>query len=108
MFGWFSKRGGSSKVEEETKKGFEAVKKDITAVTGWIRHLDSEKNLLKKELEEIKDILSSTQEEIEGIKNIVSIILLIISEKALNIFLLSNPRQTIDFTFNFTISINGI
>lgn len=74
MFGWFSKKGDSSKVEEETKKGFEAVKKDITAVTGWIRHLDSEKNLLKKELEDIKDILSSTQEDLEGIKNIVSII----------------------------------
>jgi hypothetical protein len=73
MFGWFSKREESSKIEEETKKGFEAVKKDITAVTGWIRHLDSEKNLLKKELDDIKDVLSTTQEELEGIRNIVSI-----------------------------------
>ena len=73
MFGWFSKKDGVKRVEEDTKRGFESVKKDITAVTGWIKHLDSEKNLQKKDIQEIKEVLSSVQEEVEGLKNVLSI-----------------------------------
>src|SRR3989344_3311328 len=73
MFGWFSKKDCVKRVEEDTKRGFESVKKDITAVTGWIKHLDSEKNLQKKDIQEIKEVLSSVQEEVEGLKNVLSI-----------------------------------
>jgi len=73
MFGWFSGKGDMKRVEEDTKRGFEAVKKDITAVTGWIKHLESERNTHQGEIEEIKDILSSLQEEVSGIKNVLSI-----------------------------------
>ena len=62
------------RVEEDTKKGFEAVKKDITSVSGWIKHLDSEKNLQKKEIEELKEILSSVKEELDGLKNVIALI----------------------------------
>lgn len=72
MFGWLFKKGEKGQIEEETKKGFEAVKKDITAVTGWIKHLDSEKSLQQKQLDDIKEALSSMQEEFDGLKNIVS------------------------------------
>ena len=48
MFGWFSRKKESEKIREDTKKGFEYVKKDISSLTGWIKHLDSEKNLAKK------------------------------------------------------------
>jgi len=41
--------------KDDTKKGFDFVKKDISAVTGWIKHLDSEKNMQKKDIELIKD-----------------------------------------------------
>ncbi|MBI2045597.1 hypothetical protein HYT23_06065 [Candidatus Pacearchaeota archaeon] len=73
MFGWFSKKNEVKRVEEDTKHGFEAVKKDITAVSGWIKHLDSEKRMQQKEIEEIKEVLSSVQEEVEGLKNVLSI-----------------------------------
>jgi len=73
MFGWIFKNKEIKRVEEDTKKGFESVKKDITSISGWIKHLDSEKNLQKKEIEDLKDILSSMQNEIEGVKNIVSV-----------------------------------
>ncbi len=73
MFEWLFKKKSIEDVRDETKKGFESVKKDITSVSGWIKHLDSEKNIQKKELDEMKDILSSVKEEIEGIKNIISI-----------------------------------
>ena len=72
MFGWFSGKKEVKRVEEDTKAGFEAVKKDITAVTGWIKHLDSEKNIQEKEVEAIKDVLSTVQEEIESLKNVLA------------------------------------
>ena len=74
MFGWFSRKKEVEQIREETKKGFENVKKDITSVSGWIKHLDSEKEMQKKDISEIKDFLSSIQEEIEGLKNVVSVI----------------------------------
>lgn len=74
MFGLFGSKKRLDDIQEETKKGFEAVKKDISSVSGWIKHLDSEKNLQKKDVEEIKEILSTLQGEIEGLKNIVSLV----------------------------------
>jgi len=73
MFGWFSNKKEVKRVEEDTKQGFEAVKKDITAVSGWIKHLDSEKNIQKKDLEDIKEVLSTIQNEIDGLKNVLTI-----------------------------------
>ena len=72
MFGLFFGKKEVKRVEEEAKKGFESVKKDITSISGWIKHLDSEKNLQKKETDDLKDVLSTIQEELEGLKNIVS------------------------------------
>lgn len=73
MFEWLFGTKEVEKVREETKKSFESVKKDILSVSGWIKHLDSEKNIQKKDIEEIKEILSTIKEELEGVKNIVSI-----------------------------------
>jgi len=72
MFDWlFGGKKEAKRVEEETKKGFESVKKDLSNVGGWIKHLDSERNLQKKELEELKNVLSSIQEELEETKNVL-------------------------------------
>jgi prophage DNA circulation protein len=72
MFGFFLRKKEVEQIKEDTKKGFESVKKDITSVSGWIKHLDSEKNSQKKEIETIKEDLSTIKEEFEGLKNIVS------------------------------------
>jgi len=72
MFGWFFGKKEAETIKEDTKKGFESVKKDISSVSGWIKHLDSEKNLQQKEIIDIKEVLSSIQEEVGGLKNIVS------------------------------------
>jgi biotin operon repressor len=75
LFDWlFGKKNEVEEVKEATKQGFESVKKDISAVSGWIKHLDSEKNMQKKELEEVKEVLSTIKEEIEGVKNVLSFI----------------------------------
>ncbi len=73
MFWLLSGKKEVKEVKEETRKGFENVKRDMDSVSGWIKHLDSEKNLRKKEIEEIKSVLSSTQENLEGVKNVLSI-----------------------------------
>ena len=73
MFGWFSRKKEEEKIREDTKKGFELVKKDMVSMTGWIKHLDSEKNLQKKEIEDLREDLSSIKEDVEAIKNVLSI-----------------------------------
>ncbi|MEX2016896.1 MAG: hypothetical protein WD876_00280 [Candidatus Pacearchaeota archaeon] len=72
MFWFFGKKKGVEQLKEETKNSFEAVKKDISSVSGWIKHLDSEKDIQKRELEDIKEDLSSIKNEIEGVKNVLA------------------------------------
>lgn len=72
FFGFFAKKE-VKRVEEDTKKSFESVKKDINSIGKWIKHLDSEKDFQKKDIFEIKEVLSSVQNELEGLKNVVSI-----------------------------------
>ena len=73
MFDWFFKKEGVKDLKEDTKKGFESVKKDINTINAWIKHLDSEKNLQRKDIEDIKRVLSSVNQELEGLKNVISI-----------------------------------
>lgn len=74
MFWGFFRKKEVEDLKDETKRSFDSVKKDINNVSEWIRHLDSEKNSQKKEMEDIKEILSSMQEDLEGMKNVVSMI----------------------------------
>jgi len=73
MFDWLFGKKRDDGLKEDTKRGFEAVKKDLTSMSAWIKHLDSEKKLHEKEIDEIKDTLSTINSEIEGIKNVISI-----------------------------------
>jgi len=73
MFWLFTNKKKVDKVREETRKGFESVKKDMSSISDWIKHLDSEKNTHKKEIEEIKSFLSSIKDEIREIKNDVQV-----------------------------------
>ena len=73
MFGWLFGKKEVEWLKNDTKRGFESVKKDISSAGVWIKHLDSENNLQKKEIEDIKEVLSSVQTELEGLKNVVSI-----------------------------------
>ena len=73
MFEWMFKKKSVKRVEEDTKKGFEKVREDISGVGKWIKHLNSEKEEQKNQINDIKEDLSSIKEEIEGIKNMISI-----------------------------------
>ncbi len=72
MIWFFSRKKEVEKLKEEVKESFESVKKDISGVGGWIKHLDSEKELQKRDVDALREELSSMKTEIEGVKNILS------------------------------------
>ena len=51
MFWFGSWKKEVERVKEDTKNSFDSVKKDISSVSEWIKHLNSEKNLQKKDIE---------------------------------------------------------
>jgi len=72
MFKWFSGKKEADRVREEVKKSFDLVKNDINDVGEWIKHLHSEKESHKKEISEIKDILSTLKEDMENLNEVIS------------------------------------
>lgn len=73
MFGWFS--GGkkeADKVREESRKAFDAVKKDIDHVGKWIRHLNSKDGEHHEKISEFDMRLATIEKEMGEIKNLVS------------------------------------
>ena len=74
MFGWFFRKKGVEQLKDETRKGFDTVKKDISSIGEWIKHLNSKENKQDEDIKELKDILSSVNSEIESLKNVLSII----------------------------------
>jgi DNA-binding FrmR family transcriptional regulator len=72
MFEWlFGNR--YKELDEKTQKGFDAVKKDVDTVGKWIKHLDEQDKQLFDSLNLIKGELSSIREEIEGLREGVSL-----------------------------------
>jgi len=73
MFGWLF--GNRTKIiEEKAKEGFEAVRKDYERVGTWIKHLDERDKQLFDIIQSLKIELSSIREEIEGVKEAVSLV----------------------------------
>ncbi|PIN91407.1 hypothetical protein COU57_00710 [Candidatus Pacearchaeota archaeon CG10_big_fil_rev_8_21_14_0_10_32_14] len=75
MLKWlFRSQDNTQRVEEDTKKGFEKVREEMGNITRWIKHLDSQRDIQGEEINEIKESLSSLKGEIEGLKNMVSLL----------------------------------
>ncbi|MBU3907106.1 MAG: hypothetical protein KKA64_02540 [Nanoarchaeota archaeon] len=74
MFGWFFGKKEAEKIKDDTKRSFENVKKDLDNINKWVNHLNSEKSLIKNDIEEIRAVLSSVKEEVDGMKNVVSLL----------------------------------
>lgn len=74
MFDWFFKRKEIDEIKEYTKKSFECVKKDIHSISSWVEHLNYEKENQKREITELKENISTVKDELEELKNIVSMI----------------------------------
>ena len=70
MFNWLFKKKDES-VQEDTKRGFSAVKKDMELVGKWIKHLEAQDKQLLDELSLVKQEMSSVKDEIEGLREAV-------------------------------------
>jgi len=67
MFDWlFGNR--QKKLEEETKRGFSAVKDDIESVGKWIKHLDGKDKQLFELISELKSDLSTVKEDLGSVR----------------------------------------
>ncbi|MCK5600864.1 hypothetical protein KAR91_03285, partial [Candidatus Pacearchaeota archaeon] len=73
MFWLITAKKEVKKIQSDTKKGFESVKKDMGVINGWIKHLSTEKDSQGAQISDLRALLSTAQEEIEGLKNIVSV-----------------------------------
>ncbi len=73
MFDWFFGRR-VKKLEEDTKKSFFEVKKDMGVVGKWVKHLDLKDKQLFDVVREIQVDLSSIREELEGLREGVGLI----------------------------------
>lgn len=73
MFEWFfGKR--QKEIEDKTKLGFESVRKDFDRVGQWIKHLDAHDKRLFDALDALRIDLSSVREEVDVLKESVSLV----------------------------------
>lgn len=77
MFWFFKKRDEKndiSVIKNAVQTGFSNVKNDINNLTKWIKHLDSQDTVLKQQVNGIIDGFSVLNDEVEQLKNIISLI----------------------------------
>jgi len=67
MFGLFTKRKVRT-LEEKTQKGFDSVRKDIDAVSKWIKHLDRRDKQLFDLISVLKSDIASVRDEIGSLR----------------------------------------
>src|SRR3989344_4452881 len=73
MFGWIFKKE-VKEIEEETRKGFSDVKRDMDSVGKWIKHLDKQDKHLSDVIFSIKIELSSLHDEVESLREATELI----------------------------------
>jgi hypothetical protein len=67
MFGWlFGYK--EKKIEQETKKGFSAVKEDISGLIKWVKHLDNKDKQLFDLVNELKSEITSIKDDLDGLR----------------------------------------
>lgn len=74
MFEWLFGRKKDNSVEEEIKKSFSAVKKDMDSVGKWIKHLEQSDKQLFDVVNELQRDLSSIKDEIDGLRESVDML----------------------------------
>ncbi|MBS3080362.1 hypothetical protein J4221_02740 [Candidatus Pacearchaeota archaeon] len=81
MFGFFKKKVEKKEIEQlkqAVQTGFNSVKQDMNNLTKWIKHLDSRDNIIvkdfKQEIQNIHDDISRLNEDMENLKNMISVV----------------------------------
>jgi len=68
MFEWLFSTKKVKKLEEETKRSFSDVKRDMDVIGKWIKHLDKQDKQLFDVVYSFRNELSSIREEIESLR----------------------------------------
>jgi len=98
---WFSNKKKVEKLEEEVKKSFGDVKRDFDDFAKWIKHLDSRDKQLFDLMKDIRAELSSINDEVEGVKEAISLTNLAAESKQLSKKQTTVYKQTaVDDVFN--------
>ena len=106
-------------LEEKTKNSFQQIKNDIEGVGKWIKHLDSKDGQVFEILGEIKRELATINEEVEGVKEAISLVSLSVENKQLfkktavlskqaDVYSVQEPVQTTVQTGNFYDILQGL
>ncbi len=77
MFWFFKKRDEKleiNAIKKAVQTGFDNVKQDINNLTKWIKHLDSQDTVLKQQITDFTDDILLLKDEIEQLKNILSLV----------------------------------
>jgi hypothetical protein len=77
MFWIFKKRDDKKEIETlkvAVQTGFNSAKQDIGKITSWIKHLDAKTIKANEGVLDLRQEISSLKEEVEGLKNILSIL----------------------------------
>lgn len=72
MLGWLF-GGRTKRIEEETKKGFSAVKDDFEKVGIWLKHLKEQDKHLHEMVSELKQALSTMKSEIGEVRESIEL-----------------------------------
>jgi DNA-binding CsgD family transcriptional regulator len=72
MFNFFGKKREIEEIKNEVQSSFSNVKTDIEKVGKWIEHLNSKHDKHLNEFERIDEDISSLKEEVEQLKEIIS------------------------------------
>jgi len=72
MLEWFLGKS-TKRLEEETKKGFSAVKEDMEKIGKWLKHLNDEDKQLFESFSKLKHDLSTIKGDIEEIKESINL-----------------------------------
>ena len=73
MFGLFGSSKKVKKLEDEVRHSFSEVKKDFEGVGKWIKHLDNRDKQVFDLISEVKREIASLNDEVEGVKEALSI-----------------------------------
>ena len=77
MFNFFKRKVEKEEFEQlkqAVQTGFGDVKQDVGDVGKWIKHLDSSDIEFKADISELREELATVKEELENLKNMVSIV----------------------------------